>query len=186
MSTVEERCRGSFLGLAWGDAFGCPLEGWWDSARIQAVYPNYQHLPHRHPFAKLAKEEGGRLRQVRPLGIYSDDTQQAMALLNTCLEGWQPWRWAQWIVSATKHGAWRGEGRSFQTAAQRLTHKSQDPRHAGYPLCSQGIGAAMRTAPLGALHRDDPQALQRVVWESSLMTHSSLPAASSAYAISLA
>jgi hypothetical protein len=23
-----ERVRGSFLGLAWGDVFGCPVEGW--------------------------------------------------------------------------------------------------------------------------------------------------------------
>jgi hypothetical protein len=33
-----DRVRGSFLGLAWGDVFGCPVEGW-RSGAIQQVPP---------------------------------------------------------------------------------------------------------------------------------------------------
>jgi hypothetical protein len=32
----DDRVRGSFLGLAWGDVFGCPVEGW-RSGAIQQV-----------------------------------------------------------------------------------------------------------------------------------------------------
>lgn len=35
----EDRVRGSFLGLAWGDVFGCPVEGW-RSGAIQQVPPH--------------------------------------------------------------------------------------------------------------------------------------------------
>jgi hypothetical protein len=34
----DDRVRGSFLGLAWGDVFGCPVEGW-RSGAIQQVPP---------------------------------------------------------------------------------------------------------------------------------------------------
>jgi ADP-ribosylglycohydrolase len=47
---------------------------------------------------------------------------------------------------------------------------------------SAGSGGAMRVTALGALYRDDPDALARVVVESTLVTHAELRAAAIAYA----
>ena len=92
------RLRGSLLGLAWGDALGCPVE-FWDTAEVRQVYGHYTDLPMAIPFARLpAREE--IWAHLRPLGLHSDDTQQALALIQTCLApaGWQMDAWADLLV----------------------------------------------------------------------------------------
>jgi hypothetical protein len=41
-----DRVRGSFLGLAWGDVFGCPVEGWRSAAisKVSRVFPPRAHV----------------------------------------------------------------------------------------------------------------------------------------------
>ena len=179
---MEERARGSLLGLAWGDVLGCPVEGW-RRTEIQRVFGTYQGLPEEYPLNLIPTREARR--RLRPLGLHSDDTQQALALTNVCLTV-RPWSlglWAQWLVVCTQRGAFRGYGRNFQEAAHKLT-RGAPPEHAGSG--SAGIGAAMRTAPLGALYRDQPEELARVAMESSLVTHGDIRAGAMAFAVAQA
>jgi ADP-ribosylglycohydrolase len=177
------RLRGSLLGLAWGDALGCPVE-FWDTAEVRQVYGHYADLPMAIPFARLpAREE--IWAHLRPLGLHSDDTQQALALIQTCLAsaGWQMDAWAELLVRGDSQCAWRGTGRFFRQAVAALKAGAL-PLQSGSP--SGGVGAAMRIAPLGALYCTQPDELARVVLESSLVTHADARAVASAYAIAVA
>jgi ADP-ribosyl-[dinitrogen reductase] hydrolase len=176
---MEERARGSLLGLAWGDVLGCPVEGW-RRTEIHRVYGVYTGLPEEYPLALITSREVRK--RLRPLGLHSDDTQQALALANVCLTV-RPWSlglWAQWLVVGTQRGAFRGFGRHFQDAAHKLT-RGAPPEHAG--SASAGMGAAMRVAPLGALYHDRAEELARVAMESSLVTHGDIRAGALAFAI---
>jgi ADP-ribosylglycohydrolase len=182
MPAWEDRARGTLLGLAWGDVLGCPIEGW-PREEIHRVYDAYTTLPKKYPFDRIPKTREVR-RKLRPLGIHSDDTQQAIALIAVCLGGpWSPARWAEWLVVAMQRGALRGYGRNFQQAVQKLVRGSP-PEHAG--SSSAGMGAAMRVTPLGAIFRDQPQELAQVAMESALVTHGDLRAAAMAYAVAQA
>jgi len=167
------RMQGAFLGLVWGDALGCPVEGW-RSHEIEAVYGEYTGLPREYPFDHIPDK---RKKKLRPLGLHSDDTQQAMALLLLLLTGeWDRKRWKRMLVRGLEGQAWRGIGRNFVAAVHRL-RKGVDLKQSGSP--SAGIGAAMRTGPVGALFpkRDQRDIRLTVVLESSLMTHSDQRAA---------
>ncbi|MCX6031786.1 MAG: ADP-ribosylglycohydrolase family protein [Chloroflexi bacterium] len=181
--TQPERIRGALLGLAWGDVLGCPVEGW-DARHIRAVYGAYKDLPAAAP-AQPGREGRSRPSRARPLGLHSDDTQQALALLNVCLApgGWTAEQWAECLVQGLAAGAWRGYGRNFSAAVARLAHGAA-PQRAGNRTA--GIGAAMRAGPLGALYHDDPARLATVVMESSLTTHGDIRAAAVAYAVAYA
>lgn len=177
------RQRGCLLGLAWGDALGCPIE-FWDPADVQQVYGYYADLPAEIPFARLPPREE-LWGHLRPLGMHSDDTQQALALIQTCLapQGWQIEAWAELLVRGERLGAWRGTGRFFR-AAVAAAGKGVSPWLSGTP--SAGVGAAMRIAPLGALYHAQPVDLARIVFQSSLVTHADARAIAGAYAIACA
>lgn len=140
------------------------------------MFGHYDALPSAYP-ATVPPSKRARLR---PLGLHSDDTQQALALLAVCLAGWSPGAWARCLVDGAKKHAWRGTGHHFDTAVKKLTHGTT-PQQAGSP--SAGIGAAMRTAPLGALYRDQSRKLVEVALESSAMTHADLRSIALAYAV---
>ncbi|HXG11533.1 MAG TPA: ADP-ribosylglycohydrolase family protein [Gemmataceae bacterium] len=179
MPAQRDQIRGSFLGLAWGDAFGSPVEGW-QPETIRAVFGDYLQLPDEYPLGRITPLGKKVLQRLRPLGLHSDDTQQAMALINVCLSGWSPEAWAEWLVAGRKKMAWRGYGRNFAAAVGKMA-KGKPPRQTGTPTA--GVGAAMRSAPLGALYRDDPERLAQVAMESSLCTHGDIRAAALAFAI---
>ena len=179
MPSVTERIRGTLLGLAWGDVCGCPVEGW-RAERIRQVFGDFVRLPDDYPLDRLAPLGKKVLKRLRPLGLHSDDTQQALALINVCLGGWSPEVWAGWLVHGQQQKAWRGYGRNFQMAVRQLT-KGAPPQQAG--AATGGIGAVMRIAPLGALYRDDPPRLAQAVVESSLCTHGDIRAAAFAFAV---
>ncbi len=176
-----DRGRGALLGLAWGDVLGCPVEGW-DARNIRRVYGAYVGLPADYPWAQLRGCDARTLRRLRPLGLHSDDTQQALALVQICLapDGWSAERWATCLVDGMRGGVWRDYGRNFAEAVARL-RQGVPPERAGSRTA--GIGAAMRAGPLGALYRDDLARLASVVMESSLTTHGDIRAAAIAYAI---
>lgn len=179
MPAWEDRARGTLLGLAWGDVLGCPIEGW-RKDDIERVYGAYTSLPEEYPLDRIQPTREVR-RRLRPLGIHSDDTQQALALIAVCLGGpWSPARWAEWLVVAMQRGALRGYGRNFQQAVHKLA-RGAPPEHAG--STSAGMGAAMRVAPLGAIYRDRPEELAQVTMESSLVTHGDLNAGALAFAV---
>src|SRR5690242_6954849 len=114
-TTVDDRARATLLGLAWGDVLGCPIEGWHQS-EIERVYGHYAGLPEDYPFDRMQRTREV-YKRLRPLGLHSDDTQQALALIDVCIEGpFTPQRWAEWLVASTQRGALRGFGRNFQQA----------------------------------------------------------------------
>lgn len=177
---VQERARGALLGLAWGDALGCPIEGW-TAEEITRHYGHYGTLPQAYP-ASVERLPARRRRRLRPLGLHSDDTQQALALLATATagDGWSPRTWASWLVAGAQADAWRGTGANFATAVANL-RQDVPPERAGSP--SAGIGAAMRAGPLGAVFVVEPDTLARVVMQASVTTHADLRAAAVAYAV---
>src|SRR5262245_43438281 len=101
MPTQHDRIRGSLLGLAWGDAFGCPVEGW-QTETIRKVFGDYRQLPDDYPLDQLVPLGKRVLRHLRPLGLHTDDTQQALALVNVCLSGWWPEAWGEWLVEGIR------------------------------------------------------------------------------------
>jgi ADP-ribosyl-[dinitrogen reductase] hydrolase len=176
-SDRRDRAAGSVLGLAWGDALGIPIEGWTDE-RIREHYGEYAVLPHRYPDSVRALDAAQRA-WLRPLGIHSDDTQQALALVSVVLEHWSPRRWADLLVAGEEAGAWRGTGPNFGAALRKLRDGVPPTRSGSH---SAGIGAAMRSGPLGALLWDDPATLRRVAFESACVTHADVRAIATAYA----
>lgn len=177
-----DRERGSLLGLAWGDALGCPVE-YWSKQTIAAVYGCYDALPDEYPWARIPRE-AYYWGHLRPLGLHSDDTQQAVALLHSCLVpgGFLLKRWAGCLLHGEREGAWRGTGRNFRAALASLKN-GVDPARSGAPTA--GIGAAMRIAPLGAIYRSDRSSLRRVVLESTFTTHADIRAAALAFAVAV-
>ena len=184
MSEHDDRVAGSLWGLAWGDAFGCPIESW-RTAEIEQVHGRYDELPTEYPFERIVPLGPKRLKRLRPLGLYSDDTQQALGLLQICLSeaGWSPRAWGGLLVEGHSRRAWRGTGRNFAAAVARLS-KGVPPERAANPTA--GIGAVMRIGPLGALLRDDEALLARVTFEASLTTHGDVRSGAMAFAVALA
>ena len=177
-----ERERGSLLGLAWGDVLGCPVE-YWSKQAIAAAYGCYEALPDEYPWARIPREPyyWGHLR---PLGLHSDDTQQAVALLHSCLGpgGFLVETWGRSLVLGEREGAWRGTGHNFRAALASL-EQGVGPSRSGAP--SAGIGAAMKIAPLGAIYRSEPSRLRRVVLESTYTTHADIRAAAFSFAVAV-
>lgn len=172
----DDRIRGSLLGLAWGDAFGCPMEGW-RSGRIAEFFGDCSTLIDDWPTAARGLPLRERKR-LRPIGLHSDDTQQALALVGCTLHGFSAEAWAAWLVEGFAADAWRGFGRNFVAAVHRL-RKGAAPGTAG--SATAGMGAAMRIGPLGALL--EGEALRDAVFTSSLMTHGDIRAAAIAFAV---
>src|SRR5439155_7556659 len=109
-----DRVRGCLLGLAVGDALGAPLEG----LSSQQIKSHYGRVRNYVDGVQAWKRKPYRWR-LR--GLYTDDTQQAMALCDILLEHGRidPERLAELYLSlATPKGAFagahRGLGRSFR------------------------------------------------------------------------
>jgi ADP-ribosylglycohydrolase len=177
-----DRVRGSLLGLAVGDALGAPLEGL-SSQQIRAHYGQVDDFV-----------DGSRAWKRKPYrwrmpGLYSDDTQQALALCDVLLErrAVDPDRLAEiYLGLATPKGAYvgahRGVGRSFRQVLHDLERRVS-PRETGQ--LSAGIGAAMRIGPVGLYFEGeaDREALFDAVMAASLMTHRDVRSLSGALAV---
>ena len=176
-----DRVRGCLLGLAVGDALGAPLEG----LSSQQIKSHYGRVKNYVDGVQAWKRKPYRWR-LR--GLYTDDTQQALALCDILLEHGRvdQERLADLYLSlATPKGpflgAHRGIGRSFRQVLAAL--ESGVPAHlAGQP--GAGIGAAMRIAPVPLYFGDDPDALFDAVIAASLMTHRDIRSLSGAMAVS--
>ena len=149
--TQPDRIRGALLGLAWGDVLGCPVEGW-DARHIRRVYGVYADLPLAYSRQQLAGASAKALRRLRPLGLHSDDTQQALALLNVCLSpgGWSAAKWAACLVEGMRAGAWRGyrpelQRRRGTSGARRSAATRRQPH--GRHRRSHAERAARRALP---------------------------------------
>ncbi|HEX8200613.1 MAG TPA: ADP-ribosylglycohydrolase family protein [Isosphaeraceae bacterium] len=183
LSTRIDHARGCMLGMAVGDALGAPLEG----LSAQQIRAHYGQVVDYVDGVRAWKKKPYRWRMP---GLYSDDTQQALALADVLLDCGEidPDRLADlYLALATPKGAYlgahRGIGRSFRLVLAEL-ERGVSPRHSGQ--ASAGIGAAMRIAPVALYFRDDPAALFTAVLDASLMTHRDIRSLAGALAVALA
>ena len=108
LSTRIDRVRGCLLGLAIGDALGAPLEG----LGAQQIRAHYQLVTDYVDGARAWKNKPYRWRLP---GLYSDDTQQALALCDALLADGRvdPARLAAiYLEMATPEGGYAGAHRS--------------------------------------------------------------------------
>jgi ADP-ribosylglycohydrolase len=168
------------LGLAVGDALGAPLEGL-SSQQIKSHYGRVRNYVDGVQAWKR-KPHRWRLR-----GLYSDDTQQALALCDVMLEHGRvdPERLADIYLAlanpkGTFEGAHRGIGRSFRQVLAAL-ERGVPAHEAGQPTA--GIGAAMRIAPVALYFRDEPKSMFESVMAASLVTHRDIRSISGALAV---
>jgi ADP-ribosyl-[dinitrogen reductase] hydrolase len=181
--TRVDRVRGCLLGLATGDALGAPLEG----LSSQQIRSQYQFVTDFVDGAKAWKKKPFRWRLP---GLYTDDTQQALALVDVLLETGRvdvDRLAAIYVEMATPDlgyaGAHRGVGKSFRQVLADLK-RGVSPRLSGQD--SAGIGAAMRIAPVGLHFADDPEGLFGAVMAAGLMTHRDVRSLAGSMAVALA
>ncbi|MGC8638866.1 MAG: ADP-ribosylglycohydrolase family protein [Isosphaeraceae bacterium] len=179
-SSRIDRVRGCLLGMAVGDALGAPLEG----LTSQQITTHYGRITNYVDGVKAWKRKPYRWR-LR--GLYSDDTQQALALCDVLLDSQRmdPDRLAEiYLALATPKGSFlgahRGAGRSFRQVLTQL-ERGVPPRWSGQKTA--GIGAAMRIAPVPLYHGDDRDAIFDSVMSSSIMTHRDIRSISGALVV---
>ncbi|WP_165221351.1 ADP-ribosylglycohydrolase family protein [Aquisphaera insulae] len=175
-----DRVRGSLLGLAVGDALGAPLEG----LTAQQIRAHYGRIKNYVDGVQAWKRKPYRWRMS---GLYSDDTQQALALCDVLLQHGridQDHLARIYLDLANPRGAFagahRGIGRSFRKVLANL-EGGTPPNWSGHP--SAGIGAAMRIAPVGLYFEDRQDELYRAVLAASIMTHRDVRSLAGALAV---
>jgi ADP-ribosylglycohydrolase len=166
--------------MAVGDALGAPLEG----LTSQQIRTHYGRVRNYVDGVQAWKRKPYRWRMR---GLYSDDTQQALALCDVLLDHRRidPERLADLYLALMTPkgsfvGAHRGIGRSFRQVLAALERGV--PAHlTGQP--SAGIGAAMRIAPVALYFGDDARGMYDSVMAASLMTHRDIRSLSGALAV---
>jgi ADP-ribosyl-[dinitrogen reductase] hydrolase len=175
-----DRVRGCLLGSAVGDALGAPLEG----LSAQQIKTHYGRVRNYVDGVQAWKRKPYRWRMR---GLYSDDTQQALALCDVLLESQRidQERLADLYLALMTPkgsfvGAHRGIGRSFRQVLAAL--EQGVPAHlTGQPTA--GIGAAMRIAPVPLYFGDEIGPMFEAVMAASLMTHRDIRSISGALAV---
>lgn len=150
-ASIEDRCAGSMLGLALGDALGAPHEGGPFERALWALLG----LPH------------GRLLR------WTDDTQMSVAAAESLLQngGLDPddlarrWAGGARLMRGYGPGTWKllarvRSGESWKTASRAV-----------FPDGSFGNGAAMRAAPFALYFRGRPEELEAAAARSAAVTH---------------
>ncbi len=196
MADTKSRARGMLLGLAVGDALGSPAEG----LTWQEVQQRFGALTEfRDSFgpdeavtmgARLKRKDFDRaMRFWRKAGLYTDDTQQAIALayvlgrtgdLNGHDVAEEYVRLAGVPIMGPYFGVFRGTGDGFRTSVMAY-RKSKDWKQCG--TASAGNGAASRIAPVGFFYRGDADTMFWRVVEASLVTHRDPRGIAAAYAV---
>lgn len=168
---MNDKIIGCILGLALGDALGAPLEG----AKPGAVKANFRTVT---DYVDAEELLGPKLRRWRTPGLYTDDTQQAMAFLDAALErrGFDAARAAELLVklsrgdSVFQYGVLRGAPPDLRTAIDNLKPGTKPP---GAAVPYEGNSPAVRVAPVVVYHAEQPHTLPDKVIESCLVTHKS-------------
>lgn len=163
----RDRFRGALLGCAIGDALGRPAEGK-DRATVAAGFGVLRD------FVPWSGWAGG------PKGTYTDDTQMTICVAESLLAHrgrLDPEDLARRFMEWLPQG--RGVGSTCRAAVE-LLFDGVPWDEAGQP--SAGNGAAMRVAPVGLCHLNDPDALRRDAALSAVVTHADPTAVASAVA----
>jgi ADP-ribosylglycohydrolase len=163
-----------------GDALGAPLEG-----LVAQQIRNFYGVVTDYVDGSVAwKRKPYRWRLP---GLYSDDTQQALALADTLLAHGAvdtDHLVGLYLQLATPRGVYlgahRGVGRSFRHILGEW-ERGVPPTETG--SASAGIGAAMRIAPIAVFFADDSDAMFDAVMKASLMTHRDIRSLAGAMAV---
>ena len=204
MVEFADRATGAILGMAIGDALGAVVEGL-HAQRIADWFGQLRDFDQARDFYQSLNERTDLPDRVitshrqrwRMPGLYTDDTQQALLLIESLVESGKADRhdYAHRIIECLKAsesldlplGLFRGCGPGFREIARRLL-SGQSPDATG--VDSAGNGASMRIAPVGLFSHDDPLEAGRGAVSISVLTHRDcraiLAAASIAMAVSLA
>jgi ADP-ribosylglycohydrolase len=166
--------------LAVGDALGAPLEGL-SAQQIKSHYGRVRDYVDG-VLAWKRKPYRWRLR-----GLYTDDTQQALALCDVLLDYHrvdQERLAVLYLALATPKGtfvgAHRGIGRSFRQVLAALERGVPAEQAA---QTTAGIGAAMRIAPVPLFFRNELGPMFDAVMSASLITHRDIRSLSGALAV---
>lgn len=165
MPTYLERCTGSLIGLACGDAVGTSVE----------------FMP-RGTFAPLTDMVGGGPFQL-PSGLWTDDTSMALCLAESLLAKggfdatdqmarYLNW-WRRGYLSSTGHCF--DIGMTVQAALRRF-ETTHDPFAGSDDPSTAGNGALMRLAPVVLFFHPDHDRIELFARESSRTTHAAIEA----------
>jgi ADP-ribosylglycohydrolase len=168
-----DRFAGCLVGQALGDAVGFIVEG-----EPPAVCEDYvESIVRPRQFPSLTR---GRFS----FGQYSDDTQLARELMQSCVERsrFDPEDYARRISAIFTEGRIVGRGRATEAAAYRIA-AGIPWEEAGTPAPAAGNGSAMRAAPVGLLFAHDEDALLRVAYDQGRITHRDVRCSAGAIAI---
>jgi len=178
---IEDRIVGSFVGLAVGDALGAPVEG----AKAGAIRHNFKTLRDYEDSEKLLGRK--KLFKWRKPGLYTDDTQQALVLLDSLLQdrGFHADRAAARFADLARgaefrFGVYRGTGRNFRLSVTDL-RQGKDWTETGRDTA--GNGAATRVAPVALYYHDQPDIMADAAARSALITHRNPVGISAAIAV---
>jgi len=160
---LQDRFRGSIVGLAIGDAIGHPTEFMSSVTSIRSRWP---------PSGVTGFEPSGR----HPAGTFTDDTQMSICVgraliaaghapLDRLMEVMSD-EFTSWSRSAENN---RAPGGACMSGCSSLL-RGTPWRKAGV-ADSKGCGAAMRAAPVGLYFHLDEGALVRVATAQSAPTH---------------
>lgn len=168
---LRDRFRACLLGCAIGDALGFPFEG----ATPEAIV--------RVP--ELAEDFRNRGRYAR--GQYTDDTQMTLALAASIAEeGKVDGR----AVAARFAALWRDgiilQADEATTVAVHRLLEGTPWMSAGSPVGHASNGAAMRAAPIGLWHCDQPSRILRDAEVQGVITHKDPRALAGAAAFAMA
>ncbi len=187
----QERLLGCMLGLAVGDVLGCPVEGL-SFREIQSRYGTVDGLLFATPG-----------RRWRLPGLHSDDTQQALAVLEAVRRSRRGSAsrtglayaaavarelasiYVEGLETAPQAplGCWRGTGQGFRRVVERLRQNRQAGKWPyGYGEPSAGLGAVMRIPPAGLLGGDSAD-IAELVAHITYLTHTDALATVSACTI---
>ncbi len=199
MSVSTDKIKGSILAMAIGDALGAAVEGF-SAEKIASIYGQLREFSQVSIFYSSLDERTdiskSQIRELKkrkiPIGLYTDDTQQAILLIETLVDKGIADRYDYAnriidVVNRTKTkskplGVFRGYGRGFKQVVDNLL-KGISPDRAA--VDSAGNGAAMRIAPVGLFFHDNPKKAAQQAIEISMLTHKDVRAILSACAVAI-
>jgi len=176
------RIIGSVMGLAVGDALGAPVEG----AKPGSIKNAYRRIVgYVDPEGWVGRE---KIYKWRKPGMYTDDTQRALVLLESLLEGkgLNPQRVAERIVELSRgaefnFGVYRAADREFR---RTVTDLRQGHLWTDSGSEMPGNGAASCIAPVAAYYRNNLDEMAERVAEATLIFNRNPVSISAAAAVS--
>ncbi|OQA88102.1 MAG: ADP-ribosyl-(dinitrogen reductase) glycohydrolase [bacterium ADurb.Bin236] len=175
---------GTVMGLAAGDALGAPVEG----AKPGAIKSAFRRVcDFVDPADMLA---GEKIYKWRKPGLYTDETQQALALLDSLLldKGLNPEKAAARLADLSRgaefrHGVYRGASGALMKSATSLR---QGAVWSLSGLDTDSNGAAARVAPVAVYFHANPGAVADNAAKSALFTHRNFVGVAAAAAVARA